>query len=333
MGTEQPSNNQGSERQAGAETGRRVLTDEAAALSRLAQSLGPVFEEAVNWLVECSGRVLTCGVGKSGHIARKVAGTLSSTGTTGAFLHAAEAVHGDLGMVAKGDIVILYSHSGETDEIVRLFPSLESLGARTILITGRPKSSAGQMANLILDTGVDEEACSLNLAPTTSTTAMLALSDALAIAAMEARGFGSEDFARFHPSGTLGRRLTLTSAGAMRPIGDIAVCTTETPFLEVTRAITKAGVGAACIVDGERLIGFISDGDIRRAFLRDDPLSLTAKDIMTVSVTTIGPDLLAVEALEFFQNLPHQLGEMPVVENGRLLGLLMLKDLLRSGIV
>lgn len=316
------------------ETGRRVLEEEAAALQKLAQGLGQEFETASQWLTSCKGRVLTCGVGKSGHIARKAAGTLSSTGTTSGFLHAAEAVHGDLGMVSEGDVVILYSHSGETDEIIRLFPSLSALGAKTILITGRRESSAGHLADLVLDTQVESEACSLNLAPTTSTTTMLALSDALALAVMEARGFTSEDFAKYHPSGTLGRRLTLTTGSAMRPLKDIAVCHEDDAILEVTRAITRAGVGAACVVDNDgHLVGFISDGDIRRAFLHEAPLSLRAGEFMTRSVTTVGPDLMAVEALEFFQNLPKQLGELPVVDNERLVGLLMLKDLLRSGIV
>ena len=184
------------------DSGRRVLQHESAALARLAEQLDDSFVFAVEAVLSCQGRVICCGVGKSGHIARKTAGTFSSTGTPSQFLHAAEAVHGDLGGVQAGDVVLLYSHSGETDEIVRLYPSIRSLGARTILMTGRPNSSAGRLADLILDTGVKEEACSNNLAPTSSTTAMLALSDALAIAVMDRRGFTHEDFARFHPSGT-----------------------------------------------------------------------------------------------------------------------------------
>lgn len=316
------------------DVGRRVLLEEAEAIRALAGDLGS-FNQAVDAILACEGRVITCGVGKSGHIARKTAGTLSSTGTPSLFLHAAEAVHGDLGMVTGRDIVLMYSHSGETDELVRLFPSVRAIGARTILITGRPFSSAGREADLVLDTKVQAEACPNNLAPTTSTTVMLAISDALAVAVMERRGFGKEDFARFHPSGTLGRRLLLRVADVMRPLSEIAIVAPEDDVLEISRAITQAGVGAACVRD-ERggLGGFISDGDLRRHLQSTGgDVHATAAQLMTVGVTTIEPDLLAVEALEVFQNLPKKIGEMPVVGDGELLGLVMLKDLVRSGIL
>lgn len=318
------------------EFGRRVLLEEAEALLKLSERLGDTFDQAVQWMLDTKGRVITCGIGKSGHIARKAAGTLSSTGTPSAFLQAAEAVHGDLGMVTTGDIVVLYTHSGETDELVRLFPSIREIGAQTILITGRPDSSAGRLADLVLDTGVQSEACPHNLAPTTSTTAMLALSDALAVAVMERRGFGREEFARFHPSGALGKRLLLRVSDTMRGRADIACVVETTPLLDVMRAITQAGVGAALVVDAEdRLIGFISDGDLRRHFVMStEPLEVVASDLMVRQVTTIPADLLAIEALEVFQNLPRKIGEMPVLDaEGRVTGLLMLKDLLRSGIV
>jgi arabinose-5-phosphate isomerase len=315
--------------------GTRVLKAEAEALQRLADSLGDEFARAVEWVLACEGRVITCGVGKSGHIARKTAGTLSSTGTPSLFLHAAEAVHGDLGMVTSGDIVLLYSHSGETDEIVRLFPSLRALGAKTILISGRADSSAAAAADLTLNTLVEEEACPNNLAPTTSTTVMLALSDALAVAVMERRNFTREDFARYHPMGSLGRRLLLTVRDVMRPYKEIAIVTPDTTLLEVSSAITRAGVGAACVVDAQdHLLGLITDGDFRRniseaADRRESP----AREIMNPNFYRIQPDLLAVEALEFFQNLPKKIGEIPVLENERVVGLIMLKDLLRSGIL
>lgn len=315
------------------ESAVRTLRHEANAILRLAENLPKGFETAVDWIVNCRGRVLTAGVGKSGHIARKTAGTLSSTGTLSGFLHASEAVHGDLGMVSEGDIVLLYTHSGETDEIVRLFPHFRAQGARSILITGRPESSAGRAADLVLDTHVTEEACPIKLAPTTSTTVMLALSDALALAVMEAKGFTAEDFAKFHPRGTLGKRLLLTVAEAMRPLDDIAIVAPTAEVLEVTKAITQAGVGAACVIESGKLVGFISDGDIRRVIASGIPLDSPASSYMSSVFTTIQPDLLAVEALEFFQNLPKKLGELPVVQEGELLGLLMLKDLLRSGIL
>jgi arabinose-5-phosphate isomerase len=322
------------------DSGRRVLLEEADAIRNLADHLGR-FEEAVQAIFTCKGRVITCGVGKSGHIARKTAGTLSSTGTPSLFLHAAEAVHGDLGVITEYDIVLLYTHSGETDELVRLFPSIRSIGAWTILITGRADSSVGRLADLVLDTGVTAEACPNNLAPTTSTTVMLALSDALAVAVMERRGFGREDFAKFHPSGTLGKRLLLTVADVMRAMPDIATVSPQVDVLEVSRAITQAGVGAACVVDpAMHLVGFISDGDLRRHIQNNGDLHAPARDLMTPGVTTIDPSMLAIDAFEVFQNLPKKpnqktagIGEMPVVQDGRLVGMLMLKDLVRSGIL
>jgi arabinose-5-phosphate isomerase len=315
---------------------RRVLLDEAEAIRAAADGLTEQFEQAVEWILTCRGRIITCGVGKSGHIARKTSGTLSSTGTPSLFLHAAEAVHGDLGMVQPLDIVLMFSHSGETDELVRLFPALKLQGARSILITGRPDSSAGRQADLILNTRVTKEACPFNLAPTTSTTVMLAVADALAVAAMERRGFGKEHFARFHPSGTLGKRLLLRVEDVMRKGSDLALVRPGTPFLEVIKAITNAHAGAACVCeDGDRLVGFISDGDLRRHMLMGAAaLDSTAKDVMKEKVTTIEPTLLAIEALEVFQNFPAKIGEMPVVtEDRQVVGMIMLKDLLRAGIV
>ncbi len=301
----------------------------------MADALDGSFQRAVELILACEGRVVTCGIGKSGHVARKTAGTLASTGTPSLFLHAAEAVHGDLGMVASRDVVLLYSHSGETDEIVRLFPSMRLQGATAILVTGRPDSSGGRLADLVLNTGVTQEACPNDLAPTTSTTAMMALSDALAVATMEARGFGKADFARFHPKGALGKRLLLRIEDVMRPLAEIATVAPETSMFDAMWAVTKAGVGAACVVEGGVLVGFISDGDLRRHALEfPDLREHAAQEIMTRTVTTIPPGLLAVEALEAFQMNPRPLGEMPVVDaEGRLIGLLMLKDLLRSGIV
>lgn len=315
--------------------GRRVLNQEADALKACAASLDRSFETAAQWIMGCNGRVICCGVGKSGHIANKTAATLASTGTPAFFMHAAEAVHGDLGMVTKDDIVLVYTHSGETDELVRLFPSFKASGARSILITGRPSSTAAKLSDLVLDTGVREEACPNNLAPTTSTTVMVALSDALAIAVMEERGFGKEDFAKYHPAGALGKRLLLRVEDVMRRFDDIAVSTPQQKVLEVMQQIAMAGVGASCVVDAERnLVGFVTEGDLRRHLLKT-PIDIEAEasSFMTQSPSTIEPELLAMEALEVFQNSSAKIGEMPVVKNGKVLGLLMLKDLLRSGIV
>ncbi|MBC8063462.1 MAG: KpsF/GutQ family sugar-phosphate isomerase [Chlorobia bacterium] len=317
------------------EVGRGALRQEAAAILALADKLGAEFEAAIDMILACPGRVITCGVGKSGHIARKTAGTLSSTGTPSLFLHAAEAVHGDLGMVTAGDVVILYSHSGETDEVVRLFPSIRAQGAKSILVTGRPGSSAGREADLCLNTFVEEEACPNNLAPTTSTTAMLALSDALAVATMDRRGFSKDDFARFHPSGALGKRLLLTVRDVMRAYPDIAHVSASATATDVIRSMTQAAVGAACVVDGEvRLLGLVSESDLRKHLLsHENPLASLASELMNSDPTTIEPDLLAIEAFEVFQNFPVKIGELPVVEDGKVAGLLVLKDLLRSGIL
>ena len=314
--------------------GRRVLLQEAGAIENLASHLDDTFAEAARWLIACKGRVITCGLGKSGHIARKASGTLSSTGTPSLFLHAAEAVHGDLGIVTNQDVVLLYTHSGETDEIVRLFPSLKDQGAKTILITGRPNSSAGRLSDLVLNTGVVDEACPNNLAPTTSTTVMLALSDALALAVMDMREFKPDDYAKLHPGGTLGKRLLLTVRDVMRTGSEVAYVAPGVTVLEAMQSIGEAGAGGACVVgENSELLGYFSDGDLRRHFISSsEPFLAKAQDIMSTGVTTIEPFLMAVEALEYFQNFPKKIGEMPVVEDGKVIGLLVMKDLVRTGL-
>ncbi len=314
---------------------RRVLAEEGVALLALSERIGENFDQMVSWILECRGRVVTCGIGKSGHIAEKAAATFASTGTPSFFLHAAEAVHGELGMVTSEDVVLAYTYSGETDEVVRLFPSFRSQGAKTAVMTGRVSSTAGRGADLVLDVSVEREACPNNLAPTTSTTVMLAASDALAVAAMEARSFGAEDFAKFHPAGALGRRLLLTVRDVMRTGDDLALVSRSTGVLDLMRSMTKAGSGGACVVaEGGGLEGFISDGDLRRWFVSSDvPLEGRAEDLMRTPGAVVEPGMLAFDALERFQNFPAKIGEMPVVEEGRVVGLLVLKDLLRSGIV
>lgn len=313
----------------------RVLREEAEALLVKADSIETEFALMVEWILGCRGRLVTCGIGKSGHIAAKAAATFASTGTPSFFLHAAEAVHGDLGMVTPHDVVLAYSYSGETDEVVRLFPSFRAIGARSAVMTGRPGSSAGRAADLVLNVSVASEACPNNLAPTTSTTLMLAMSDALAVAAMEVRGFGSEDFAKFHPAGALGKRLLLTVQDVMRSGEDLALVPPEMPVAELMRAITTAGAGGACVVDPSGvLIGFVSDGDLRRWVVAGHPVgSGTARELMSSGGPSCEPGMLAIDALEAFQNYPKKIGEMPVVSGGQVVGLLVLKDLLRSGIV
>lgn len=314
---------------------KRVLSEEAKAVTTLADRLDDTFDVAVSWFLASEGRVVCCGLGKSGHVAAKAAATFASTGTPSFFLHAAEALHGDLGMVTKQDIVMFYTYSGESDEIVRVIPAVKAQGARTILVSGRRDSSAAKMCDLVLDVSVDSEACPNNLAPTTSTTVMLALSDALAVSAMEARGFGADDFAKFHPAGALGRRLTLRVADVMRTGQDLPLSSPDDSLLDVMREISRAGAGCTCVVDSNRgLLGLVTEGDMRRWIItHDGKVEGTAQQVMTEKPGTIEPTLLAIEGLESMQNFSKPIGEMPVVDHDRVVGLLMLKDLLRAGLV
>ena len=317
------------------ESMRETLLQEAGEVAKLAERLDERFAIAAQTLLECKGRVVATGVGKAGDIAKKFSSTLSSTGTPSFFLHPADAVHGDLGMVAANDVVVLFTNSGETEEILRLYPTLRQIGSKTILVTGKPCSTAAKNSDVVLDVSVEREACPHNLAPTTSTTVMLALSDALALAIMKERKFSPDDYALYHPSGALGRRLLLRVSDAMRKGDDISVVREDCPFLEILSSITKAGAGAACVVDKhERLVGLVADGDIRRHMLQDgvEIMNMTAKQLMTKDPKTLAPDILAIEALELFESIPQKIGEMPVIDDGKVVGLIMLKDLVRLGL-
>lgn len=317
------------------EAGRRVVQEEAAALAVLGERLGDSFQAAIDTLLSCKGRAVCCGLGKSGLIAQKASSTFASTGTPSMFLHAAEALHGDLGVVRPEDVVIAYSYSGEGAELVQVVQSVAAIGAGTMAVTGRSDSTLARSSDIVLDVEVKSEACPLNLAPTTSTTAMLALSDALAVATMESRGFTAEDFARFHPAGTLGRRLTLRVSDVMRTGEDMAVVPCSADVMSTMRAITRAGAGAAIVVDESgMLVGLVSDGDLRRWFEGGGSASEgTARELMTENPAVIRPDMLAIEGLEFMENFPKKIGEVPVTQDGRPVGILMLKDLVRSGLV
>ena len=315
---------------------QHVLKEESHAIDYLCEHLDENFKKALELILSCKGRLITCGIGKSGHIARKAAGTFSSTGTPSFFIHAAEAVHGDLGMITAQDVVLLLSYSGETEELLCLFPSIQSIGARTILVTGRPKSSAAKISEVVLDIKVSKEVCPHTLAPTTSTTVMLALCDALALAVMKQRGFSEKDFARFHPNGALGRRLLLKVKDVMRQGEDLALLDSNDSVFQILHTMTKASVGAACVIDKDKkLVGFISEGDLRRHFLAaKEPMETKASQIMNQNMTVFSSEMLAAEALESFQSLLKKIGEVPVVdEQNHILGLLVLKDLLRCGIV
>lgn len=316
--------------------GREVLHIEAQAVQSLADRLDESFDRAVGVLLNCSGRLVISGVGKSGAIARKLAGTFSSTGTPALFLHPTEAVHGDLGTVTAQDVALLLSYSGESDEIVALCPALKRLQVFTIAMTGRPDSTLGRMVDLVLDVAVAREACPHNLAPTASTTAMLAMGDALALAVMVARGFTPDDFALNHPAGALGKRLLLRASDVMRTGDSLAIVSQDAPLREALFAITRAGAGAACVVDANGvMVGLVTDGDIRRRLLQDErALAQPVHEAMNRHFFRLQGNPLAIEVMEKFQSLPVKIGDMPVLdEAGRPIGMVMLKDMLRMGIV
>ena len=281
---------------------RKVLQTEAAAILALVERLDHRFEEAVNLLLECRGRVIVTGMGKSGIISRKIAATLRSTGTPAFFLHPGEAIHGDLGALQPDDVVIALSRSGETDEILRLLETIKRLGARLIAITGDCRSTLGKAADAALDCHVSEEACPLNLVPTASTTAALALGDALAMTLLVAKGFSQQDFANLHPGGKLGKRLMrveqLMHGGEDTPIVD-----SDTPMHDVMYEMSRKALGMTCVVDGDRrLVGIITDGDLRRHMIKQPEfLSRIAADVMTRNPVTLRRDTLAAEALHVLE--------------------------------
>lgn len=313
---------------------RRVLAIEADAVAKIAARLDASFAQAVGLILACHGRVIVSGIGKSGHIARKIAATMASTGTPAYFVHAAEAVHGDLGMIARDDVLIALSNSGENDELLTIVPLVKRQGGKLIAITGKPDSSLAREADVHLDAHVDEEACPLNLAPTASTTAALALGDALAVALLDARGFGAEDFARSHPGGALGRKLLTHVRDVMQPAERVASVGTDTAIPAVLAAMSRGGMGMVAVIDGAgKLAGIFTDGDLRRALERlGDLRPVAVGDIMSRNPRTIGPERLAVEAVEMMER--HKVNQLLVIDSaGRLAGALNMHDLFRAKVV
>lgn len=314
--------------------GLAVLETEARAVAALAGRIDQRFVAACSHLLRCRGRVVVLGMGKSGHIAGKIAATLASTGTPAFFVHPAEASHGDLGMIAAEDVAILLSNSGETRELLLIVPILKRLGVPLIALTGRSASTLAQIADVALDVGVAQEACPLGLAPTASTTAALAMGDALAVALLEARGFTAQDFARSHPGGSLGRRLLLHVADIMHTGEEVPWVTEEAHLPEALLEMTRKGLGMTAVVNQDaKVSGIFTDGDLRRVLERPIDLRATpVRELMTRACRTASSDLLAAEALQQMQRFRIN-GLLIVDQEQRLVGAINMHDLLRAGVV
>ena len=315
-------------------SGVSVIETEARALAALAARVDGKFVAACRIMLSCHGRVVATGMGKSGHVARKIAATLASAGTPAFFLHPGEASHGDLGMITGADVVLTLSNSGETGEILTILPIIKRLGIPLVALTGNGRSRLANEADVHIDVGVEQEACPLGLAPTASTTAALAMGDALAIALLEARGFSADDFARSHPGGRLGRRLLLH-------IGDVMHTGADVPKVDAGQAVssalvemTRSRLGMAAVVDaGDRVLGVFTDGDLRRTLENDiDMKRMRIGEVMTRDCVTVTPEMLAAEAVNLMQQ--RAVSALPVVDGaGRLVGALNMHDLLRAGVL
>jgi arabinose-5-phosphate isomerase len=316
------------------ELAKQVLAIEARGVHELIARLDGQFLAAVELILNCKGRVIVSGIGKSGHIARKIASTMASTGTPAYFVHPAEASHGDLGMITRDDVLIALSNSGESAELLTIVPLIKREGAKLIALTGNPDSSLAREADAHLDAGVAQEACPLNLAPTASTTAALALGDALAIALLDAKGFGAEDFARSHPGGSLGRRLLTHVRDVMRG-GEAVPAVAETASMrEAILEMTRGRIGMTAVVDAQRrVVGVFTDGDLRRTLDRvKDFHNARLPDVMTRSARSIGPDKLAIEAVKIMEEF--KVNQLLVVDgDDRLVGALNMHDLFRAKVI
>lgn len=313
---------------------RQVLNIEADAVRALTQRIDNNFLQALNLILACKGRVIVSGMGKSGHIARKIASTMSSTGTPAYFVHPGEASHGDLGMVTADDVFVGISYSGESEELLTIVPVLKRQGAHLISLTGNPDSSLALAADVHLDGSVAQEACPMGLAPTASTTAALALGDALAVALLDAKGFGEEDFARSHPGGSLGRRLLTHVRDVMHTHASIPSVRKDATLADAVLEISRKGLGMTAIVDDNKhLLGIYTDGDLRRTLEKKLDFSTTpVSAVMTANPRSIGPDALAVEAVQMMEQF--NITQLVVVEtNKKLVGALNMHDLLKAKVI
>jgi arabinose-5-phosphate isomerase len=316
------------------ELAREVVSIEAAAVQALTQRIDENFLRALDIILSCEGRVIVSGMGKSGHIARKIAATMASTGTPAYFVHPAEASHGDLGMIAAGDVFFALSYSGESEELLTIVPVIKRQGAKLISLTGNPHSSLAREADAHLDGSVEKEACPLGLAPTASTTAALALGDALAVALLDAKGFGEEDFARSHPGGSLGRRLLTHVRDIMRSGERVPAVGQDALLAQAVLEISRKGLGMTAIVDeGRQVLGIYTDGDLRRTLEKKLDISSTpVSTVMSKHPRTIGPDALAAEAVQVMEQ--YNINQMLVVDaDNRLVGALNMHDLLHAKVI
>ena len=313
---------------------RDTLTIESQAIGAAAARLDGSFVRAVQLALDCGGRLVVTGMGKSGHVGRKIAATLASTGTPAMFVHPAEASHGDLGMITRDDLVLAISNSGESEELTAILPLIKRMGVPLLAMTGRAGSSLGRHADVVLDTGVEKEACPHNLAPTASTTVQLAMGDAFAVALLSARGFRPDDFARSHPGGALGRKLLTLVSDVMRPADLTPRVGLQASLSEMMREISAKGLGATAVVDAAGLpVGIFTDGDLRRLIEAGTELrSVTAERVMHPGPRSVRPDALAVEAAQLMET--HRVNSLLVVDaDGRLCGALNSNDLMRAKVI
>lgn len=316
------------------EEAKKVLKIEARAIKNLISTIDRNFEKAVEIVASCKGRIVVMGMGKSGLVGKKIAATLASTGTPAFFLHPAEGILGDVGMMTEGDLVLALSHSGETEEIEKLLPVIRRMNLKLIAITGKPKSKLAKKSDLVINVKVEKEACPYNLVPTASTTAMLAMGDALAISLLKRKKFKKEDFARLHPGGILGKRLLLKVKDIMRKGKDNPVIHQEKTVREALLVMTKTRLGATSVVDGSgKLVGFFTDGDLRRRLQKDEKiLNKKIHTVMTKNPKTITHDILAIEAAKMMQE--KKFDNIPVVDGkGYPIGIVDERDLLSEGIL
>ena len=314
-------------------SGRRTIRIESKGLEKLAKTLSADFNIVCDKLLKTKGKIITLGIGKSGHIAKKVSATLSSTGSASSFINAGEALHGDIGGINKNDAVIIFSHSGETEEIIDLIPFLRSSGCEFFSITGSRDSFIAKNSLINLDTGISEEACPLDIAPTTSTTASLALGDAIAVALLEAKNFKSDDFAKSHPGGKLGKRLITTVEDLMAKNKDLPVVSRDMTLSDTLIEISSKGLGVALVVEKKRLVGIFTDGDLRRTLNQvKDPLNKKIENYMTKRTKTILKNKLAIEALDIMQK--NKIYSIAVVDSKKIpVGIIRMHDLVEAGLV